>query len=115
MKILKTLMMATALLLVSVAITSCGSDASAQEEQGKEYTSAYICPMHCDGSGSEAPGQCPVCKMDYVQKDAAKEMKENHDGHDHDSHDGHDHGSHDGHDHGSHDGHDHGSHEGHAH
>ena len=36
------------------------------EQQGKEYTSAYICPMHCEGSGSEHEGTCPVCKMDYV-------------------------------------------------
>ena len=38
----------------------------ATEQQGKEYTAAYICPMHCEGSGSEQAGTCPVCKMDYV-------------------------------------------------
>jgi hypothetical protein len=32
---------------------------------GIEYTSAYICPMHCKGSGSDQPGVCPVCGMDY--------------------------------------------------
>ena len=31
-----------------------------------EYASPYICPMHCDGSGSNEAGKCPVCKMDYV-------------------------------------------------
>ncbi len=36
------------------------------QKEGKEYTSAYVCPMHCEGSGSEEPGQCPVCGMDYV-------------------------------------------------
>lgn len=35
---------------------------------GKEYSSAYICPMHCEGSGSSQPGTCPVCGMDYVVK-----------------------------------------------
>lgn len=37
------------------------------KKAGKEYTSAYICPMHCEGSGSEEEGNCPVCKMDYVK------------------------------------------------
>ncbi len=27
-------------------------------EQGKEYTSAYVCPMHCEGSGSDEAGTC---------------------------------------------------------
>ncbi|MBL7775167.1 MAG: hypothetical protein JNK89_04145 [Saprospiraceae bacterium] len=39
------------------------------EEQGPEYTSAYICPMHCKGSGSDKPGQCPVCGMDYEKRE----------------------------------------------
>ena len=30
------------------------------------FTSAYVCPMHCEGSGSDKAGTCPVCKMDYV-------------------------------------------------
>ena len=56
--------------------TSCGqkkeatSDMSTSTETaslGKEYTSAYVCPMHCKGSGSEAEGKCPVCEMDYVK------------------------------------------------
>jgi hypothetical protein len=38
------------------------------DKSGPEYTSAYICPMHCPGSGSEQPGTCPVCGMDYVAK-----------------------------------------------
>lgn len=35
-------------------------------EQGKEYTSAYVCPMHCEGSGSVEEGSCPKCGMTYV-------------------------------------------------
>ncbi len=31
-----------------------------------EYTSAYVCPMHCEKSGSDQAGKCPVCGMDYV-------------------------------------------------
>ena len=42
------------------------------------YTSAYVCPMHCEGSGSPEAGKCPVCGMTYVaQADHVK------DGHDH--------------------------------
>lgn len=33
----------------------------------KEYTSLYICPGHCKGSGSDKPGTCPVCGMDYME------------------------------------------------
>lgn len=35
-------------------------------ETGPEYTSEYVCPMHCEGSGSDEPGRCPVCNMEYV-------------------------------------------------
>lgn len=57
------------------------------EEQGPEYTSAYICPMHCEGSGSDKPGSCPVCGMDYVVNENFKKDAEmpahDHDGHSH--------------------------------
>jgi hypothetical protein len=54
----------------------------AADKNGPEYTSAYICPMHCKGSGSAEAGQCPVCKMDYVV---------NEDHQNHDDHEGHNH------------------------
>lgn len=59
------------------ALAACGSS-EYQHEHGagsgdakahgasKEYTSAYVCPMHCEGSGSDQPGKCPACGMDYV-------------------------------------------------
>lgn len=40
-----------------------------KDKTGPEYTSAYVCPMHCKGSGSDKPGECPVCGMDYVKND----------------------------------------------
>lgn len=43
-----------------------GQEESSIDKTGKEYTSAYICPMHCEGSGSDKEGKCPVCKMDYI-------------------------------------------------
>ena len=101
MKLVKIALMTIALASMGLATTACGNQAqAATEEQGKEYTSNYICPMHCEGSGSEEMGQCPACGMDYVmnenyQGEAAPHEGHNHDGHDHE---GHDH-SHDGHDH----------------
>lgn len=56
----------------------------------KEYGSAYVCPMHCKGSGSDQPGKCPVCKMDYVVNKDFKGGTDHH-GHDHGDHEGHDH------------------------
>jgi len=54
-------------------------DADASQEvhgEGPEYTSAYVCPMHCEGSGSDKPGKCPVCGMDYVAN--TDHMKDGH-------------------------------------
>jgi hypothetical protein len=51
---------------------SHGTEANGSpSHQGKEYSSAYICPMHCEGSGSDEPGTCPACGMDYVVNDKA--------------------------------------------
>ena len=92
MKHLKFLALFVFALTFTYTLNSCGSKAdqkSKTEQTGKEYTSDYICPMHCEGSGSDKPGTCPVCEMDYV---ANKDKKNSdHDGHDHDDHDGHDH------------------------
>lgn len=43
---------------------------------GKEYTSDYVCPMHCEGSGSHEEGNCPKCGMAYVKND--DHMKDGH-------------------------------------
>lgn len=42
------------------------------DKTGPEYTSAYVCPMHCKGSGSDKPGKCPTCGMDYVANNPEK-------------------------------------------
>ena len=82
------------LLLLSVVafFIACGQGGNkAQAEDSYAYTAAYICPMSCEGSGAEAPGNCPSCKMDYVQNE--KKASEGHEGHDHGDHDhsGHNH------------------------
>ena len=78
MKNLKFVFLFTAFLFTTAFLTSCGSSATNTEQQGKEYTSAYVCPMHCADSGSETAGKCPVCGMDYVKNENHKT-----DGHDH--------------------------------
>lgn len=44
-----------------------GHDHGSADKSGPEYTSAYICPMHCKGSGSAEAGKCPVCEMALVE------------------------------------------------
>jgi Heavy metal binding domain len=41
-------------------------DAKTELKSGPEYTAKYICPMHCEGIGSDTTGQCPKCGMEYV-------------------------------------------------
>ncbi len=83
----KTLLFAS--LFFTISMVSCKHSHSAKDKMGKEYTSAYVCPMHCEGSGSHEMGTCPVCKMDYVKNEDVNDGHD-HDGHDHDGHD-HDH------------------------
>lgn len=76
----------------ALVFASCGESAPQGELDGPEYTSAYICPMNCEGSGSAEMGTCPVCKMDYVANEGtAVPATDPHEGHDHDAHEGHDH------------------------
>lgn len=64
-----------ALLAIGLTLSSCGPKSASgttieqTTKQGKEYTSAYVCPMHCDDSGSDSAGKCPVCGMDYVKNE----------------------------------------------
>lgn len=59
--------------------------------EGPEYTSAYVCPMHCPGSGSDKPGTCPACEMDYVAMTDHVKDGHHHDGTGEHSHEGHSH------------------------
>lgn len=75
MKTVKTIL---GLLVVGLILTtvSCKDATTTKTEQieAKEYASAYVCPMHCDGSGSDTAGECPKCGMSYVKN---KEHKAN--------------------------------------
>ena len=64
MKNLKFIFLLVAFLSAGTVLTSCGNGASkstkTEQGEGKEYTSAYVCPMHCKDSGSDAAGKCPI-------------------------------------------------------
>jgi Heavy metal binding domain len=85
MKNFKIVFFSIAFLAVGLTFSSCGNNSQTAKD-GKEFTSTYVCPMHCEGSGSEEPGNCPVCGMEYVKKEIHTA-----DGHQHERHKGHDH------------------------
>ncbi len=81
MRILNVILM----LALAISVVACGGEAPAAEQtdavetpapeatpeaaahgEGPAFTSAYVCPMHCTGSGSDQPGKCPACGMDYI-------------------------------------------------
>lgn len=101
MKNLKLILPIIFLALASLMISCGGGNTEKAQEtkevskDGPEYTSAFICPMNCPGSGSDKMGVCPDCGMDYIANKNVKQDADNHDGHDHS---GHDH-SHEGHSH----------------
>ena len=47
--------------------TSALKSNNATRQLGKEYTSKYICPDHCKGSGSDKEGKCPECGMELME------------------------------------------------
>lgn len=77
---MKTARTILGILLVSIMLTtvSCKDDkkddttTKTEQAEKKEYASAYVCPMHCEGSGSEEEGNCPKCGMDYVKNEDHK-------------------------------------------
>jgi hypothetical protein len=98
----KLFILSSFVLLFFIAAQSCGHkhDHNDADAKGKEYTSAYICPMHCEGSGSDKAGTCPACGMDYVVNEDYDADSHDHDGEDNVG-DGHDHDGedHEGHNH----------------
>ena len=80
MKNFRIILFAFVLGFTGLTTVACNDNASenTEEAMSKEYTSAYVCPMHCEGSGSDEMGTCPVCGMDYVVNSEHKS-----DGHSH--------------------------------
>ena len=53
------------------ATGSTGAPAADSTAAPGVATAAYVCPMECEGSASNAPGKCPVCTMDLEPNPAA--------------------------------------------
>ncbi|MGB5170530.1 heavy metal-binding domain-containing protein [Eudoraea sp.] len=73
-KIIK-LFLSGILAIASITMVSCKDNKTktetetTTEQQGKEYTSAYVCPMHCKDSGSDQEGTCDTCGMTLVKNE----------------------------------------------
>lgn len=72
MHTLKNFLIITAISSLTILTFSCNNNNATKTvkettRNNKEYDSTYICPMHCKGSGSETPGECPVCGMKYIK------------------------------------------------
>ena len=64
---IRNIFSAMALVLSLAGFTACTQQTASEEttETTRKVTDkAYVCPMHCEGSASNQPGQCPVCEMD---------------------------------------------------
>jgi len=80
---LKSILVAM-VVLATVTMVSCKDNKAettteSTEKQGKEYTAAYVCPMHCDGSGSDTEGTCDTCGMTLVENEDHKANGHKHD------------------------------------
>lgn len=86
MKTFKAINFSIVMAIALFAVTACGSDQSktdGMEQQHPAYSSAYVCPMHCESSGDDQPGSCPVCGMTYVKLEDHKADGHTHEGHVH--------------------------------
>lgn len=72
MKIFESLLVAI-VVIASITTVSCKDNKTKTEttieKQGKEFTSAYVCPMHCEDSGSDHEGTCDTCGMTLVKNE----------------------------------------------
>ena len=74
MKYFKSILVAI-VVIASMIMVSCKETKTETEteetiaKKGKEYTSAYVCPMHCKDSGSDKEGTCDTCGMTLVKNE----------------------------------------------
>ena len=69
--------LATIVVSASITMVSCKDNKKetgtkteiSAETQPNEYTSAYVCPMHCEDSGSDKEGKCNTCGMTLVKNE----------------------------------------------
>jgi vacuolar-type H+-ATPase subunit H len=82
----KVLFAVTIIVALGFSAISCKSEAKKETEENKTEVvkeemakATYQCPMKCEGDKTyDAPGQCPVCKMDLkeVEGKVKRHLKE---------------------------------------
>lgn len=66
---MKLLHIATAVIFTILLMSSCEKNCNCPyESNSQEFTAAYQCKNHCQGSGSETKAKCPCCGS--MQNDA---------------------------------------------
>jgi Cu(I)/Ag(I) efflux system membrane fusion protein len=60
-----------AVIVLSIAIASCGNKEHDRAEHNASSSEVYTCPMHPEVT-SDKPGSCPKCGMDLVKKETIK-------------------------------------------
>jgi hypothetical protein len=74
---MKHIFLILGLLVCALTLPGCSSNSKSSEAETTTTGSAmapdstqqlaYVCPMACEGSGSNAPGKCKVCEMDLIK------------------------------------------------
>jgi uncharacterized paraquat-inducible protein A len=82
MKNLKSILGAM-LIMATISMVSCKENEAETKpatkvDQGTEYTSAYVCPMHCKDSGSDKEGTCDSCGMTLIKNEEHTANGHNH-------------------------------------
>ena len=71
---MKTLFSLAGTIGIFLLVLSCNQPSKGTESENQKQKNStpvaeakYICPMKCEGSGSENPGKCGVCGMDLLE------------------------------------------------
>jgi hypothetical protein len=74
---MKHLFLILGLLVSGLTLPGCSNNGKSTEAKTTTTESAiapdstqqlaYVCPMRCEGSGSNVPGKCKVCDMDLIK------------------------------------------------
>jgi len=52
---------------INIDTTKNAENQSETVEDDNDFTAKYVCPMHCQGSGSNEAGNCKVCGMELIE------------------------------------------------
>ncbi|QJX45399.1 hypothetical protein HMJ29_06950 [Hymenobacter taeanensis] len=69
-------LLVSGVMVLATVLASCQQKPAEHVEAASTATpakaAAYICPMGCEGSASDKPGNCPVCDMKLEPNPAAQ-------------------------------------------